>query len=72
MTTKLNSNNPLTHLKTGYNNMLLTLQLKEDIHVFEEKPRVDPGQGPEERKEAHELFSLFTADIIKNKVIFLR
>jgi len=72
MATTSDVNNPLTHLKAGYNNMLPGLQLKEEIHVFEEKPRIDPGQGVEDRKGAHELFSLFTADIIKNKVSFPR
>jgi hypothetical protein len=55
----------------GYN-LRLSLQAKEEIHVFEEKPRICDGADTSHRRDAHELFSLFTADIIKEKAVFTR
>ena len=61
-----------TGITTSFNNVILALKTKEDIHVFEEKPRTEDSGEAETRKDAHELFALFTADIIKKNVLFSR
>jgi hypothetical protein len=39
------------------------------IEPFIERPRTEPAVG---QQNAHDLFSLFTADIIKEKTLFTR
>lgn len=51
--------------------------LFEKVWGFEEKPSTarfdgDGHVGKYENLKAHELFSIFTADIIKHEVIFTR
>lgn len=69
MANKINLNKSAAAVNTGFNNVILGRSAKEEIHVFEEKPRTGEAGN---RKDAHELFSLFTADIIKKKTIFAR
>jgi hypothetical protein len=47
---------------------------KAAIFPFSEQPAVTKEQGREESKEitAIDLFSMFTADIIKEEVLFIR
>jgi hypothetical protein len=72
MAKKLTGIHPLTDIKSYNNNMTLALKAKEDIHVFEEKPRMAEGQEEGQRKDAHELFSLFTANVLKERTVFIR
>jgi hypothetical protein len=54
----------------------MTRVSSEGILPFEEKPSTGCFQhkrnGEEEGMGAHDLFSFFTADIIKEKIIFTR
>ena len=58
--------------RIGYGSIVMASKLTEDIHVFVEKPRVPQLRDTDKREGAHELFSLFTADIIKQKRVFSR
>jgi hypothetical protein len=40
--------------------------------AFAEKPSIDRMEDNPENISAHDLFSMFTADIIKDKVLFVR
>jgi hypothetical protein len=44
----------------------------EEILPFPEEPRVEDIDGPRKRVDADELFSLFTANIIKKNTFFTR
>lgn len=48
------------------------IQNSEEIIPFAEEPRVESTTGPRKRANADELFSMFTADIIKKKTSFTR
>ena len=72
MANKINVNESAAAVNAGFNNVVLGKKAKEEIHVFEEKPHTDGCGEAESRKDAHELFSLFTADIIKKKTVFTR
>jgi hypothetical protein len=72
MANKTNPDKSAAGINTSFNNVVLTLRAKEDIHVFEERPRMDNSAEAGCRKGAHELFSLFTADIIKKNIVFTR
>ena len=48
------------------------IQNSEEIIPFAEEPRVESTTGPRKRANADELFSMFTADIIKKKTCFTR
>jgi len=72
MANKTNLNESATGVNASFTNVTLALKVKEEIHVFEEKPRTEGCGEAETRKDAHELFALFTANIIKEKTIFSR
>jgi hypothetical protein len=44
----------------------------DGIVPFTEQPRMEPTAGRQRRVGAHDLFSLFTANIIKEKTLFTR
>lgn len=45
---------------------------RDTIFPFTEKPTKSPEESSTESIEASDLFSFFTADIIKQKVLFTR
>jgi hypothetical protein len=55
-----------------FNRIMLATRSAEDMHVFTESRHMPDGEDCEPRQEAHDLFSLFTANIIREKVIFVR
>ncbi len=59
-------------LDQRYNAEDLHTTNNEEIVPFPEEPRVEETDGPRKRTGADELFSLFTADIIKKNTFFTR
>lgn len=55
-----------------FKKLTLSLRVQEDMHPFEQKPCLDHDDPSRQRVNAHELFSLFTAGIIKKQVTFYR
>jgi hypothetical protein len=56
-------------------NTLTTIvrQVKTTVSIpFTEKPVTDPSSANRSNLEAYDLFSLFTANIIKEEVVFTR
>jgi hypothetical protein len=48
------------------------LRNNDGIEPFSERPKVEQINGQRSRVGAHDLFSLFTADIIREKTLFTR